>query len=96
MNLANLMDSGADPGVIRSALRGHFDAVETLPIAGGAFPFEFAILCFDRHEAAPRLLVLFCWTSSGWLFSAAAPKHILPRLRFADILPRLRFADDGQ
>ena len=84
MNLAALMDEGTDPGVIKSALTAHFEAVETRPIAGGGWPFEFAILCYDRHNAAPRLLVLFCWTSSGWLFSAASPKHILHRLRFAD------------
>lgn len=84
MNLANLMDAGTDPGVIKSELRAHFEAVETLEIAGGGWPFHHAILCFDRTNAAPRLLVLFCWTSSGWLFSAASPRHILPRLRFAD------------
>lgn len=83
MNLSDLMARGVSPPVIADALFPHFEITEQREIAAGGWPFQYVLICRDRHET-PRLLVLFAWFGTGWHYQAHHPKHILPRLSLCD------------
>ena len=74
MSLLDLTLAHVAPSFIQNYLGQKFARTAIMqPIL--AHPYQFAVVCFDRHDR-PRLVVLFNWLSGAWQYAIALPKQV--------------------